>query len=162
MGRHILTGTIGLLLAVVWAMAFLYQRHNVDFLLTVMSADAPAVLRISSLWSLLQIAIPALLVLPVAEISVAMMFGARPFVRVFRVAIITSAVLSVGVLVGQTGFAVFRVSAGQPAFLPNPTITNELLFALVTLGLQFALLALLQTPGNDDMRRGWRALAARG
>jgi len=150
MGRNILTGTLGLLLAVVWAMAFLYQRHNVDFLLTVMSADAPAVLRLSSLWSLLQIGIPTLLVLPVAEVSVAMMFGARPLLRALRVALVTTAVLSVGVLLSNAGFAVARIADGGPALLPNPTINNELLAAVVTLGLQVALLALLRTPGNDD------------
>jgi hypothetical protein len=154
MGRHILTGTLGLLLAVVWGMAFFYQRHNVDFLLAVMSADAPAALRVSSFWSLLQIWIPALLVLPVAEISVAMMFGARPLFRAYRVAVATSAVLSVGTLVSQAAFAAVRVSAGHPVFLPNPTINNELLIALVTLGLQLALLTLLRTSGNLDTRQG--------
>ena len=156
MGRHILTGTLCLLLAVVWAMAFLYQRNNVGFLMNVsLAADAPAVFRLTSIWSLLQIWIPALLVLPVAIISVWTMFGAKPVARLLRVGVAVTAILSIGVLVGQAGYAAVRVSAGQPASLPNPTINNELLFALVTLGLQLSVLALLRTPGsNNDLQRG--------
>jgi hypothetical protein len=104
MKLRIVTGTFGVILAVVWAMAFLYQRNNVDFLMAVFVADAaPTGIRISSLWSVLQIWIPALLVLPVVAASIGTMFAARPMVRVLRIAVATGA--------GNHTGSAFRASA---------------------------------------------------
>ncbi|HLG59167.1 MAG TPA: hypothetical protein VI485_27745 [Vicinamibacterales bacterium] len=132
-------------------MAFLYQRHNVDFLMAIFVADAPIAIKVSSLWSVLQIWITAVLVLPVAATSIGMMLGAKHMVRVFRVAVAASAVLSVGVLVIYAALAAPRVAGGGPVLLPNPRIHYELLVALGTLGLQIALLALCRRSGSNEM-----------
>jgi hypothetical protein len=150
MRLRIVMGTLGLLLAVVWAMAFLYQRNNVDFLMAVFWADAPTAVRVSSLWSVLQIWITALLVLPVAATSIGTMFGSRRMVRVLRVGVATSAVLSLGILVIYAGMAVPRVAGGGPVVPANPRIYYELLVALGTLGLQIVLLVLFRRFGNDS------------
>jgi hypothetical protein len=148
MRLRVVMGTLGLILALVWAMAFLYQRNNVDFLMAMFWADAPTAVRVSSLWSALQIWITALLVLPVAATSIGTMFGARRMVRVLRIGVATSAVLSVGVLVIYTGMAVPRVAGGGPVVPANPRIYYELLVALGTLGLQIVLLVLFWRFGN--------------
>ena len=150
MRRRIVTATLGLVLALVWAMAFLYQRHNVEFLMAVFVANAPIVIKVSSLWSVLQIWIPAMLILPVAVTSIAVMFGAKRMVRVFRVLVATSAILSVGILVLYAAVAAPNVAHGGPALLPNPRIQYELFVALGTLGLQTVLLALCRRAGSDD------------
>ena len=148
MRLRIVMGTFGLILAVVWAMAFLYQRDNVDFLMAVFVADAPTAIRISSLWSMLQVWITALLVLPVVAASIGTMFAVRPMVRVLRIAVATGAVLSLGVLVIFAGVAAPRVAGGGPVLLANPRIYYELLVALSTLGLQIVLLVLLRRFGS--------------
>ena len=148
--RSMMAGTLGLLLALVWAMAFLYQRHNLDFLMAAfVAADAPAAVKVSSLWSVLQIVTTALLVLPVAVASIGTMFGGRSMVRVLRVAVAASAFLSAGILVIYAGFAVPRVVSGGPALLGNSRIYVELLVALGTLGLQIVLLSLCRASGSD-------------
>jgi len=149
--RTIATGILGLTLALVWAMAFLYQRHNVDFLTAMMLADSPAAVKLSSLWSLLQIWIPTLLVIPVAAASVGAMFGVRQMVRGLRIAVTAGAVLSLGILVIYAGIAAPRVAGGEHFLLDNPRIRYELLVALGTLGLQLVLLALSRrSRGSDD------------
>ena len=133
--RMIATGTLGVVLAVVWAMSFLYQRHNVDFLTAMFLADSPVVLKVSSLWSVLQIWIPALLVIPVTAASVGAMFGVRAMVRVLRIAAAAGAV---------------RVDGGGPLLIDNPQIRYELLVAAGTLGMQLVLLALCRRSGSND------------
>ena len=150
--RMIATGSFGLVLALVWAMAFAYQGHNVEFLTTMMLADSPLAVKLSSLWSVLQIWIPALLVIPVAAASVGAMFGIRPMVRVLRIAAGAGAVLSVGILMIYAGLAVPRVAGGGPILLDNPRIRYELLVAVGTLCLQLILLALCRRSGSSDRR----------
>jgi hypothetical protein len=106
--------------------------------------------KVSSLWSVLQIVTTALLVLPVAAASIGAMFGASSMVRVLRVAVAASAFLSAGILVIYAGFAVPRVVSGGPALLGNPRIYVELLVALGTLGLQIVLLSLSRASGSND------------
>jgi hypothetical protein len=142
-------GTLGLVLALVWAMAFLYQRNNVSFLMAMFLADAPTGVRISSLWSMVQIWLTALLVLPIAATSIGTMFGAKSMVRVLRLAVAIGVVLSVGILVIYASVAAPRVAGGGPIILANPRIYYELLVALGTLGLQVVLLALFRRSGSD-------------
>jgi len=160
MRLRIVTGTLGLVLALVWAMAFLYQRHNVDFLMAVFVADAPIAIKVSSLWSVLQVWTTAVLVLPVAATSIGVMLGAKHMVRVFRFAVAASVVLSVGVLVIYAALAAPRVAGGGPILLPNPRIYYELLVALGTLGLQIVLLALFRRSGSNDRGEALRSSAA--
>jgi hypothetical protein len=148
--RRIVAGTLGLVLALVWAMAFLYQRSNVAFLMAVAIADAPLAVRASSLWSVLQIWTTALLALPVALMSIAAMCGGRSVIRVLRITVVVSAVVSAGVLLFYAGFAVPSVVSGRPGLLANPRIHYEVLVALATLGLQLALLALWRRADGHD------------
>ena len=148
--RMIATGTLGVVLAVVWAMSFLYQRHNVDFLTAMFLADSPVVLKVSSLWSVLQIWIPALLVIPVTAASVGAMFGVRAMVRVLRIAAAASAVLSLGILLIYAGLSAPGVAGGGPLLIDNPQIRYELLVAAGTLGMQLVLLALCRRSGSND------------
>lgn len=149
--QSILTGILGLALALVWTMSFLYQRDNAGFLIGMASAaEAPVVLRMAYLWSVLQIWIPALLALPVAVVSVGAMLGVKSMRRALRIAVAVGAVLSAGVLLLSVAFAIPRVMAGEPMFLPNPRISAEILAALVTLGIQLVLLALYRRMDGDS------------
>jgi hypothetical protein len=148
--RRIVAGTLGLVLALVWAMSFVYQRSNVGFLMAVVIADAPLAVRAASLWSVLQIWTTALLALPVASMSIVAMCGGRSVIRVLRVMVVVSAVVSAGVLLFYAGFAVPSVVSGGPGLLANPRIYSEVLVALATLGLQFALLALWRRADGND------------
>jgi hypothetical protein len=146
----IVIGTLGLVLALVWAMAFLYQRHNLELLMGMLSADAPFSVRISSLWSLLQMWATAILAIPVAAMSIGTMFGARPIVRTLRLAVAATAVLSVGTLVIFVALATPTIVRGGLVFLTNPRIYYELVVALGTLGLQLVVLALCRKSSGDD------------
>ena len=157
--RMIVTGTLGLILALVWAMAFLYQRSNVDFPMNLVVADAPAAVRVTSFWEVFQIWATALLVLPVAAASLGTMLGGRTPLRMLRVAVAASAVLSAGVLVIYAGWA---VASGGPVLLANPRIYYELLVALGTLGLQIVLLLLSRGSGTNDAAGALRSSAANG
>jgi len=140
MKRRIMTGTVGVVLALVWAMAFLYQRHNVSSLMSIAAADAPIPFRLSSLWSVLQIWIPALLVGPVVVMSVGTMVGNRFLTRVLRIPVAVTAVLSAGLLL--IALATPGVAFGGHHLLANPRLFYELLVAGGTLGLQIIILIL--------------------
>jgi hypothetical protein len=149
--RMIVAGTLGLVLALVWAMAFLYQRHNVNLLMAMLRAEAPPSVRISSFWSLFQIGTTALLAIPVAATSIGTMAGARPMVRMLRLAAGSTAVLSVGTLLIFAGLATRTVARGGGLdLLANPRIYYELLVALSTLGLQAVVLVLCRRSSGND------------
>lgn len=145
--RLIVTGALGLVLALVWAMAFFYQRHNVATLMAMVFADSPLALKVSSLWSVLQIWINALLIVPVLATGIGAMLGARPMVRVLRVAVVAGVVLNVGVLVIN---ALLAFANGEAVLVANPRVYYEVLVALGTLGLQVVLLALCRQSLRND------------
>jgi hypothetical protein len=146
----IVSGTLGLVLALVWAMAFLYQRDSVSLLMAMVVANSPIAVKISNLWSVLQTWIPAVLAIPVAALSIGTMLGARLAAGALRVALVATAVLSAGTLVIYASLAAPRAIAGGPILLANPRINYELLVAAVTLGLQIALLVLHRRIGRND------------
>jgi uncharacterized RDD family membrane protein YckC len=92
--------------------------------------------------------------------SIGTMFGARPMVRMLRVAVAASALLSAGILVIYAGFAAPRVATGGPLLLGNPRIYFELLVALGTLGLQIVLLSLCRASGSNGTHAAMKASSA--
>ena len=149
--RLIATGTLGLALALVWTTYFVFQRANLAFLMNVVSAaDAPAAIRVTSLWSLMQIWMPTLLALPMAVMSIAAMLGVTRMLRLLRRVAVFGAVLSAGVLLLFAASAVPKLAAGDSLLLANTRIYAELLVALVSLGLQMMVVALCRRIDTDS------------
>ena len=149
--KRIVIGTLGLLMALVWSMALVYQRHNLDLLGAMLVAASPVYpVKVSSLWSLLQLGATGLLTLPVVGASIAALLGARSALRVLRAVTGLSAVLSLGTLLIYATMIVPIVFAGGPLLPFGPGINYELLAAACALGIQIVILALLKRSGIDD------------
>lgn len=150
--RLIVTGALGLLLALVWTMSFLYQRASLGFLVGVVQGNAPLGVTAAALWSVLQIWISGLLVLPVVLTSAGAMLGVPIMIRALRIMAAVGAVLSAGVLVIFAALSVLGITG--PWLLNNPRIYYELLVAAGTLALQVALLMSSPRKGSDDILLG--------
>ena len=157
--RRIAIGVLGLVLAVIWAAAYLYQQHNVAQLWRMLTLSPPLhPIKVSSGWSLLQLAIPSLLVIPIVAASIAALLGAVRALRLLRLIALLCTVISAGTLIIYAVTVAPDVLAGRPLLPYGPRINYEMLTAVCTLALQIGLLALLKTPRKERPNDRWRHL----
>lgn len=156
--RTIVVGTLGLFLVLVWAMALVYQRHHVDYVVAAATASRFVDLRVASFWSLLQLGVSALLVVPLILASVGAMLGLRLTFSVLRTVARLSAVLSLGTFVTYGIMVAPIVARGGPLLPFGGRYNYELLAAGCALVLQSALLVLLRS--TRDPGQGFKSAAS--
>jgi hypothetical protein len=157
--RRLAIGVLGLVLAVIWSAAYLYQQHNASQLWRMLTLSPPFhPIKVSSGWSLLQLAIPSLLAIPIAAASIAALLGGARALRLLRVIALLCTAISSGTLLIYAVTVAPGVVAGRPLLPYGPRINYEMLTAACTLVLQVGLLALLRTPRTEGPNDRWRHL----
>jgi len=148
--RRLLPGALGLLLATTWAMAGIYQQHNIPHLFDILRSAAPLYpIKASLGWSLIDVLVTALLILPMVIASVGCLFGTKRAPSFLRAFVVIGLVVSVGTVLNYVQMVAPVVSVGGPLFPYEQWVNLELAAALIALVIQLALIHLLRRTPNE-------------